>query len=73
MKELQIPGIVVWIMTACLCIVEAQNEVDGNGNQQHDGEDSRAKSVIVWTGASVADGACSPVVGNQSIDHDRHC
>jgi hypothetical protein len=52
--------------------VEAENKVDEHGDEEHDGKHGGAQPVIIRTGATVADGRRSPVICQQSVDHDCH-
>ena len=52
--------------------VETEDEVDKDSDEKHDGKDGRSQPVIVWTGATVANGTCTPVICQQSVDHDCH-
>lgn len=56
---------------AGLC-VEAENKVDDDGQEEHDGKDGGAETVVIGAGATVSDGACSPVVCQERVDHDGH-
>lgn len=52
--------------------VETEDKVDEHGDEQHDREDGGAEAVVVRARSAIADGARSPVVRQQCVDHDSH-
>jgi len=50
----------------------AQHEIDNDGCEQEEAEYGRAEAVIVRAGATLADGRCSPVVGDECVRHGAH-
>lgn len=52
--------------------VESKEKVDDDGEEEHDGENGGSESVVVGAGTTVADGARSPVICQEGVDHDCH-
>lgn len=55
-----------------LSIANPQNEVNNNGRQEGQGQNSRSKAVIDSALSTAADTLCAPVEGDECIDHGRH-
>lgn len=50
----------------------AEDKVDNDGQQEDDGEDRRAESVVKASLATHANRLGAPVVGDEGVDHGEH-
>jgi hypothetical protein len=55
-----------------LGVLDAQNEVYDDGSEKGDGEDGRAKAVVEAALSAATDTLCSPVEGDDGVDHGAH-
>lgn len=53
-------------------VQDAQNKVDHDSQQENNGQDGRAETIVETSLSPHSYGLCSPVICDQRVDHGQH-